>query len=269
MFSVMRDKCMSLSIFLSLFSLAWITVMPAAAGTVILSDDFETCDYSRWDSQVTAKDSQITELQTHSGKCASRTGGDGAKSGNLVRYGTGEEFWMTGWLFFPSNFVLPAPGGGIHIWRLWNPSAGFQLDFNVPDRSSTIQIVHFPGKSGGKEVVKWTGFNPIAGDRIARWQCWEAHARLNQPGKADGLVEFYADGKFVGSISGNFRGSNTSPYIRAAFASNIGGAASLWPKQNWWYLDDVVLSMERVGCQPDVADTTPPGSPTGVRINSQ
>ncbi|MFQ5903493.1 MAG: hypothetical protein ACE5JO_07375 [Candidatus Binatia bacterium] len=143
------------------------------------------------------------------------------------------------------------------------------MDFVVPDRQANIKINHFPGRTDGQTVQKGTSLNPIAGDRKGRWQCWEVHSRLNKPGQSDGLVEFYADGELIAKITGNFRGNSSGSYTEALFSSNIGGNAALWPRQNWRYLDDVVLSTGRVGCMPDVLDKVPPSPPTGVRINSQ
>ena len=253
------------TVLLGIFALGSLEILPASANTIVFNDDFETCTYQKY-SDVALN--IIDKTIRHSGNCSSRIGG-GVTFGKLIRNldQPRSELWFTAWVFFPPEFLLPAPGGGAHLWRLSNYD--FQMDFNVPDRSSTVQLVHFPGISGGNEVVKGTSFNPTAGDRKGRWQCWEVHSRLNQPGKADGLVEFYADGAFVDSITGNFRGNSTAGYTIVDVQSNIGGNDSLWPTSNWWYIDDVVVSTERIGCLPDVADKNPPQSPTGLRINSQ
>ncbi|MFQ5853700.1 MAG: hypothetical protein ACE5JU_24340 [Candidatus Binatia bacterium] len=249
-----------------LFVVAAFKATSAAANKVVFEDDFEGCTYDKYQDRAR---NQIDQNISHSGNCSSKIGGEGVRFGKLIaNINPGHtDLWFTAWVFFQSEFQLPAPGGGIHLWRLSNRD--FQLDFNVPDRSAVVQLAHFPGNSGGKSVSKWTGFNPITGDRKARWQCWEVHSRLNQPGQQDGLVEFYADGAFVDSISGNFRGNNTSPYTIVDVQSNIGGNEALWPTTNWWYIDDVVVSTERVGCMPDVPDTTPPGTPRGVRFSGQ
>ena len=263
-----KKRCVR--VLLGLFTLATIGVAPSAANTILFEDDFETCSFAKY-SDVAYN--QINRTIRHSGNCSSRIGGDTVRFGKLIANIAGRtELWFTAWVFFPTDFQVPAPGGGIHLWRLLGGSygtGGVMLDFNVPDRSGNIQLVHFPGKTGGREAVKWTSFNAVAGDRKGRWQCWELHSRLNQPGQNDGLVEFYAEGTFVDSISGSFRGNSTAPYTVVDVQSNIGGNEALWPVTNWWYIDDVVVSTERVGCLPDVPDTTPPGSPTGVRINSQ
>jgi len=260
-----------LGVVLGILAIAGVTRTPSAANLVSFEDDFESCDYAKY-SDIAYN--QIDQTIRHSGKCSSKIGGDGARWGKLaVGFNPGQtDLWFTAWVFFPASFQLPAPGGGIHLWRLMGGhygTGGVMLDFNIPDRTNFVQLFHFPGDSGGQGVAKNTSFNPIAGDRKGRWQCWEVHARLNQPGKSDGLVEFHADGAFVDSLSGDFRGNSTAPYAVVDVQSNIGGNEELWPTTNWWYIDDVTVSTARIGCLPDTGDKTPPQSPTGLRINAQ
>ena len=245
---------------------------PTFANTIMFEDGFESCDYQKYSDVAQNK---IDRTTRHSGNCSSRIGGDGAGWGKLVVKlpSRQTELWFRAYVFFPPEFELPGGGEGIHLWRfLSSPYAQgvFQLDFNVPFKGNAIQLFHHPGNSGGESVAKWTNFKPADDGRRGQWQCWEVHSRLNQAGQSDGLVEFYEDGIFVDSISGNFRGSSTDGYLYVDVQSNIGSTnPALWPRQNWWYVDDVVVSTERVGCLPDAADKTPPNAPSGVRIETQ
>ena len=78
-------------------------------------------------------------------------------------------------------------------------------------------------------------------------------------------------------ISGLFPGETYFIAVTAydIFANESGPSAELIatipepPRMAKRFVDDVVFSTTRVGCLPDVADTTPPKPPTGVRIGGQ
>jgi len=269
-FLTRRRKKGLVSVLLALFALTAVEIEPTAANTIFFEDDFETCNYSKY---ADVAFNQIDRTISHSGQCSSKIGGNGIDFGKLIVRlpGSQAELWFRAFVLFPSNFQLPVNSGGVHVgihlWRFSN--LDIQLDFNVPAGTDTIQLFHWPGSTGGEAVAPSTGFNPIAGGRRGRWQCWEVHSRLNQPGQKDGLVEFFADGNLVGSVSGSLRGNSTASYTLVDVQSNIGGAGAVppWPRDNWWYIDDVVVSTGRVGCPPNVTDNTPPNPPGGLRIN--
>ncbi|MCI0628016.1 MAG: hypothetical protein L0387_41250 [Acidobacteria bacterium] len=255
---------------LALLALSAIGSEVGAANTIFFEDDFETCDYRKY-SDVAFN--QIDRTISHSGQCSSKIGGNSIDFGRLIvpLPGNQTELWFRGFVFFPSDFQLPVSQGdihvGIHVWRFSN--FDIQLDFGVAAGQATLQLFQWPGNTGGQGMAPDTGFNPIAGNRAGRWQCWELRSRLNQPGQVDGVVEFYAEGNLVGSFSGDFRGASSAGYTVVDVQSNIGGAGAVppWPTTNWWYVDDVVVSTARVGCPPNVTDNTPPNPPGGLRVN--
>ncbi|MBV1862165.1 MAG: hypothetical protein KUG77_27350 [Nannocystaceae bacterium] len=90
------------------------------------------------------------------------------------------------------------------------------------------------------------GTSPLYGDELAgQWQCHEMHVRLDDPGQANGVLEFWADNalevslqrlEFVGSWDG--AGLNT-----VRFASFWGSQAGLDH-----HVDDVIVSTAPIGC---------------------
>ncbi|MFQ5903492.1 MAG: hypothetical protein ACE5JO_07370 [Candidatus Binatia bacterium] len=96
---------------LVLFVLTAFKEMPAAEGAVVFEDDFETCDFSKWNNAIDPSEGEITRLLTHSGACAFRHGGDNVKAGDLAHtIPGGDEFWMTGWVFFPERLCASCSG---------------------------------------------------------------------------------------------------------------------------------------------------------------
>jgi len=80
-----------------------------------------------------------------------------------------------------------------------------------------------------------------------KWRCIEAHVRLDDPGQANGVQEFWIDGEleargeeleFVGSY-GDFA-------INAVFIENYWNSGSVQAQQRWF--DNVVVSTEAIGC---------------------
>jgi len=260
------------SILVSVFLTVTTIRVATAANSIMFADDFEGCNYAKYQDIASNK---IDLTVAHSGKCSSKIGGAGVTFGKLLAplSSSSSDVWLTAQVYFPKEFSLPGGGEGFHIFRLLDRpyTAGLmQLDFVVPYGGATIQLYHGPGDTGGDEAAKNTNFNPAADGRRGRWQCWEIHTRLNTPGQSDGLLEFYADGVLVDSVSGKFRGNSTNPYTYVDVQSNIGSTRpELWPTQNWWYVDDVAVSTGRVGCAPNVTDKTPPNPPGGLRINVQ
>jgi hypothetical protein len=92
------------------------------------------------------------------------------------------------------------------------------------------------------------GETPIFSEALSgQWHCVEGHLRLNTPGQADGVFEFWIDEqRQAGRSDLDLRGSWTDYAINALVVENLwpGGApASL---RRW--IDDVVVSTEPIGC---------------------
>ena len=100
--------------------------------------------------------------------------------------------------------------------------------------------------------LRWIGltrgrapiFDPV---RAGRWVCIEAHARLNDPGMANGVLELWIDGQADARRADlNFLGRY------AAYGFNALNLENWWndgaPRTQERYLDDLVVSRARVGC---------------------
>lgn len=83
--------------------------------------------------------------------------------------------------------------------------------------------------------------------RIGRWQCVEAHARLNDPGQTNGLFELWVDGRLEAARSGlNWVGAYAAYGINAVFVENYWNGGS--PRTQSRIIDQFVVSIARVGC---------------------
>ncbi len=110
-----------------------------------------------------------------------------------------------------------------------------------------------PGWSGSK-----FGSTPVYAPQNAnRWFCIEAHATLNAPGQADGVFEFWIDGRREARLEGlNWVGSWQDFGINAISLENYWNGGS--PQQNVRYRDNLVVSRARIGCLGD----KPPPAPS-------
>jgi hypothetical protein len=91
---------------------------------------------------------------------------------------------------------------------------------------------------------------------VGRWRCVESHIKLNTPGQANGIQEYWIDGNLEASRTDlNFRGSYTGYGINAiqleGFWNNGAGASESK------YYDNFVISRQRVGCATTSSGTNP------------
>jgi hypothetical protein len=101
-------------------------------------------------------------------------------------------------------------------------------------------------------TARWLGYRrgttPVFdADHVGRWHCIEAHVRLNDAGESNGLFELWLDGVPEASRSGlNWVGAYDEFGINTVTLDNYwnGGA----PQAQERYLDDLVVSTERIGC---------------------
>ncbi|HET7585734.1 MAG TPA: hypothetical protein VFK13_12540 [Gemmatimonadaceae bacterium] len=81
------------------------------------------------------------------------------------------------------------------------------------------------------------------------WHCIEAHVRLNDPARQNGVFELWIDGAPEARRDRlDWRGSFTEYGLNALFVENYwnGGA----PARQERYIDNVVVSTRRIGCVP-------------------
>jgi len=93
-----------------------------------------------------------------------------------------------------------------------------------------------------------SGVTPIFGPGFdGQWFCIEAHVRLNEPGQSNGVQEFWIDDQLETRTDVlDFVGTYTDYGINAIFFENWTNAGS--PQEQERYFDNIVVSVERIGC---------------------
>ncbi len=82
---------------------------------------------------------------------------------------------------------------------------------------------------------------------VGAWHCVEAHVRLNDAGRSNGIFEFWVDGVRQGGGSTlNWVGSFNAYGINAVFLENYWNAGSPVAQDRW--MDNFVVSTVRIGC---------------------
>jgi hypothetical protein len=100
--------------------------------------------------------------------------------------------------------------------------------------------------------LRWLGYQrgitPIFDkDHDDTWFCIEAHVRLNDPGQANGIQEFWINGQLEARREGlDFVGSYTDFGINAIFLENYWNKGSVKTQER--FFDNFVVSTERIGC---------------------
>jgi hypothetical protein len=80
-----------------------------------------------------------------------------------------------------------------------------------------------------------------------KWQCVEAHVRLNTAGAKDGVFELWVDGAREAQRTGlNFLGAYKTYGLNAVFFENYWNAGS--PASQDRYFDNLVVSTKPIGC---------------------
>ncbi len=80
-----------------------------------------------------------------------------------------------------------------------------------------------------------------------RWVCIEGHVRLNTPGAADGVFEFWIDGNLENTRSDlDWRGGYTEYGLNLVSFENYWNGGSVAELRRWF--DDIVISTDRIGC---------------------
>lgn len=102
--------------------------------------------------------------------------------------------------------------------------------------------------SGGLQLI-WQDAGPstiFGGDSAGVERCLEAHMRLNTPGAADGEAQVWIDGNLETDVTDvDFRGTWTDYGLNALRFTNYAEPPPM-PLDFW--VDDVVIATERIGC---------------------
>jgi len=102
------------------------------------------------------------------------------------------------------------------------------------------------------ENMEWLGITrgktPVfRTENSDKWFCVEYHVRLNDPGQANGLQEFWIDNELEAVTSNlDFVRSWTDYGLNAIFFENYWNKGSFRNQER--YFDNIVVSTERIGC---------------------
>ncbi len=82
---------------------------------------------------------------------------------------------------------------------------------------------------------------------VGKWYCIEAHAKLNEPGRSNGVSELWINGVLEARKDGlNWQGAYTDYGINTVFLENYWNNGSPQPQER--YFDNFVVSTQRIGC---------------------
>jgi len=82
---------------------------------------------------------------------------------------------------------------------------------------------------------------------VGKWYCIEAHARLNDAGRANGVFELWINGGLEARIEKlNWQGAYREYGINTVFLENYWNDGAPQPQER--YFDNFVVSTERIGC---------------------
>ena len=107
------------------------------------------------------------------------------------------------------------------------------------------------------------GVTPIFDTAQAdRWQCIEAHVRLNDSGKANGVQEFWINDVLQArSAELDFVRAYTDYGLNAVFFENHWNAGAV--KAEARYFDNIVVATSRIGCVADAESVPDSPGPAG------
>ncbi|HEX5529432.1 MAG TPA: hypothetical protein VFZ82_07720 [Methylomirabilota bacterium] len=109
----------------------------------------------------------------------------------------------------------------------------------------TSEYNDFPHLRGlGTAYTRTTLFDRL---HTGKWQCIEAHARLNDPGRSNGLFELWLADQPEAKLTGlDWIGSFRDFGINAVYLENYWNDGA--PQAQERYFDNFVVSTERIGC---------------------
>jgi hypothetical protein len=151
-----------------------------------------------------------------------------------------------------------------HLWGdgnnhlLIDPARCVDTVTSVPTCVAYNDFAHISwlGSVTGNTAVFSTG-------NANKWFCIEHHVKLNDPGQANGVQEFWINGKLEARRADlNFVASYTDYGINAVFFENWWNSGS--PQQQERYFDNIVVSTQPIGCLS--GSSVVPNAPTGMMV---
>jgi hypothetical protein len=150
-----------------------------------------------------------------------------------------------------------------HVWSsgealTLDPASGVLGDQIVTTRYNDFSNLHWLGSKPASM------FNLHSPDEVGRWVCVESRAKLNTPGKHDGLHELWIDGRLEAERKSlDWRGSYNRHGINAVFLETYWNKGSPVTQRRW--IDNFVISTKPIGpvicpCNPILIKTLYHGS---------
>ncbi len=153
------------------------------------------------------------------------------------------------------SFASPNSWAEAMIAHVWSGSPPSQ-DYLVIDPASGLDRAGVLRTSRYNDFahLRWLGaararMPTFDADHIGRWHCIEVHAKLDDPGRSNGVFELWIDETLAARRDRlAWVGSFAAYGINAVFLENYwnGGA----PKTSVRDFDNFVVSSERIGCLP-------------------
>jgi len=132
-----------------------------------------------------------------------------------------------------------------HVWSsgealTLDPASGVRGDQVVTTRYNDFPNLHWLGNKPTSQ------FKLHSTQEAGRWVCVEARAKLNTPGKKDGLNQLWIDGRLEAERKNlDWRGRYTEQGINAVFLETYWNAGSPVTQSRW--IDNFVISTKPIG----------------------
>jgi ankyrin repeat protein len=130
----------------------------------------------------------------------------------------------------------------------------FSVDLCIDNSRGLHFYYYYPDQSGGWGDITYCSPSFFQTARISpgKWYCLELMLRNSVPGKKNGQLSAWLDGKLVGNVEKlRFRYTEESKIRRFAVLNYFGGDSS-WqtsPKDQRIYVDNLVISRQPIGCK--------------------
>ena len=138
------------------------------------------------------------------------------------------------------------------IGHVWTPGTAPYLQIDPvrgTDASGVLRTTTYNDFANFTWLGALSGTTPLFSAGNANvWFCVEAHMRLNDPGVSNGIEELWVDGRLEARRADlNWLGSYSNYGINAIFFENYWNAPGS-PVAQSRFLDNIVVSTERIGC---------------------
>ncbi len=177
-----------------------------------------------------------------------------------------DELYMSYWVYFPKNFNFRA-GGKLPGLMYRTDKRDMSLRLMWRKNGLLEFYVHYntyPTRAGFDESINWSLKDPYSEPKMkpqsdqvrlakGKWNHIEMYYKLNTPGKANGIMKGWLNGKLAGHIknNGDFRQKNEKDISmnRLFFSTFFGGKDKEFQplKDEVAFFDGFVVSKSRIG----------------------